>query len=201
MKHLEPKPQLMAPPPSSKTLPTKRNPKTIFAIAALAFIVGLGGVMTGLLDPTPSDNLSEPTKTRLANEFPAALPIKLTAVAAHETGTALHSMALPPGKRNLLMQTLSNAPSKNSLAWVELWDFAAQDGDVVHISSAGFELDYPIQNTPARIAIPIDATARVTITGVHDGGGGITLGIKSASNDVSLPVIQPGEILNIPITF
>jgi hypothetical protein len=201
MKHLEPEPQLLATPASSKTQPVKNSLKSTFAIAALALILGGGGVMTSLWNSSSSDDLSEITKTRLVNEFSAAVPIKLTAVTAHETGTALDSMSLEAGQRNLLMQTLSQDSSKNALAWIELWDFAAQDGDIVHISSAGFELDYPILNAPARIAIPIDAKAQVAISGMYDGGGGITLGIKSDSNGVSLPVILPGETLILPISF
>jgi hypothetical protein len=201
MKHLEPKPQLLTTPLSSKTLPTQRSLKSTFAIAALALILGSGGLMTSRWSSSTSDDLSDITKTRLINEFSAAVPIKLTAVAAHETGTALDSMDLELGQRNLLMQTLSQASSKSSLAWIELWDFAAQDGDIVHISSAGFELDYPLLNSPGRIAIPIDAKASVAISGKYDGGGGITLGIKSGSSGVSLPVIQPGETLIIPISL
>lgn len=201
MKHLEPKPQLLANPPSIKALPNKRSLKTKFTIAAFALILGVGGIMTAFWDPTPSDNVTETTKTRLVNEFPSTLPVKLTAVAPHETGAAMDSMALDPSQRNSLMQTLNTAASKNSLGWIEVWDFASQDGDIVHISSAGFELDYPILNTPARIAIPIDATAIVRISGVRDGGGGITLGIKNGISAISLPVIQPGETLTVPITF
>lgn len=205
MKHLEPQPQHSDKQSATSPPLRKGKLKVSLFIATLAFILGVGSVMTTLYDSSPSDDIPVSTRVQLVDEFATARPVKLIPVPAENIDIALDSMKLNATQRNALKNSLTsslgNDHSKPTLGWVELWDFAAEDGDVVHISAAGYELDYPILNTPTRFAIPIDATSTVTISGVHDGGGGITLGIRSGAVDVFLPVIEPGQPLTVPITF
>ncbi|WP_374981369.1 hypothetical protein PSGK_10155 [Pseudomonas solani] len=204
MNHLELQPQLGSQ-PAKGIPPRKKSSKGYLAIAALALILGSGYAMTALFDATSSDHVPASTKSRLATEFAQAKPFALTPVPAGEVDIALDSMKLSADQRQALKSSLTfrlvDADATSSLAWIELWDFAAQDGDIVHISSAGYEVDYPILNVPNKLAIPVDATLSVTIRGVHDGGGGITLGLRSGAAGISMPVIEPGQTLIVPVTF
>jgi hypothetical protein len=203
MKHLEPQPRQGHP----TAAPHRRsNNSTLkLAVIALALALGGGGILSALFSPVSGDNLSQPSKERLISDFAAVQSFKISPVVPAETIAAINTMNLTPQQARQLrarVQASANGSQlKTDLAWLELWDFAEQDGDVVHISSAGFELDYPIANIPNRIAIPIDATAIVKVRGVSDGGGGITVGIKSGAMSTSLPVLTPGQTLLLPVTF
>ncbi|EGL18121.1 MULTISPECIES: hypothetical protein [unclassified Paenibacillus] len=59
-----------------------------------------------------------------------------------------------------------------------IWDFAAEDGDVVTVKVDGniLQANINIMHNPVFLDIPIPSV--VEITGVKDGGGGITYGVK-----------------------
>lgn len=204
MKHLEQQPQL-AHSTTAQHNQSKGNSKLKLAVVILALTLVGGGILSALFSPATGDHLDQPSKDRLISEFAAVQAFKVSPVADAETTAAINSMNLNPQQaQQLRVQVLASAngsPLKSDLAWLELWDFADQDGDVVHISSAGFELDFPLANLPQRIAIPIDATAIVKVSGTTDGGGGITVGIKSGAMTASLPVLVPGQTLLVPVTF
>lgn len=204
MKHLEPQAQHNRH-PAANTARRKKNTGALLATAALALILGTGYALTAFVEGSPSDDIPASTKSQLINEFAQAKQFKLTPVPASELDAALDSMKLSADQRQSLKNSLTPQPgsisAENTLGWIELWDFAEQDGDVVHISSSGYEVDYPLLNVPSRIAIPVDASLSVTIRGVQDGGGGITLGLRTGAVGISLPVIAPGQSLVIPVTF
>lgn len=205
MKHLEPQPQHATHQMAPKVPSQKRNTRTMLAAIFLGLTLGAGSLMTAFWGPSSADDLSERDKAVLINEFSRAQAFQLAPVAAHEIDGALDMMRLSPDQRSALQTALNEQPAatsqKSSLGWIELWDFADQDGDVVRISSAGYQIDYPLLNAPARLAVPIDGTTTIKIVGVTDGGGGITLGLRSGAAAISLPVIQPGQSLTVPVTF
>lgn len=59
-----------------------------------------------------------------------------------------------------------------------IWDFAAEDGDVVTVKVDGniLQSNIGIMNKPVAIDVPVPSV--VEIVGVKDGGGGITYGVK-----------------------
>ncbi|MFE6795346.1 hypothetical protein [Paenibacillus chitinolyticus] len=59
-----------------------------------------------------------------------------------------------------------------------IWDFAAEDGDVVTVKVDGniLQSNITIMHSPVALDIPIPSA--VEIIGVKDGGGGITYGVK-----------------------
>lgn len=205
MKHLEPQPQRAENQMAPKVQPKKRNSKIKLAAIFLGLTLGAGSLMTALWGTPSGDDLSESDKAALVSAFSNTHSLQLIPVAAHEIDTALDLMQLDPKQRSALQSTLNaqtgTTPQQSRLGWIELWDFASQDGDIVRISSAGYELDYPLLNAPARLAVPIDGTSTIKIVGVTDGGGGITLGLRSGATAISLPVIQPGQSLIVPVTF
>ncbi|MBO9597688.1 MAG: hypothetical protein J7559_07705 [Cohnella sp.] len=64
---------------------------------------------------------------------------------------------------------------------VLIWDFAAEDGDVVTVKASGEVVasNVGIFHKPALVEVPVPSV--VEIVGVKDGGGGITYGIKFPS--------------------
>ena len=80
-----------------------------------------------------------------------------------------------------------------------VWDDYAQDGDVVTVVSGNAQQTVSLLNAGTTVILPRPATGTVTIVGVHDGGGGITLGIRGSGNPLFTPVMQPGEQLTLRI--
>jgi len=109
--------------------------------------------------------------------------------------------------KNQLIENKNTVPEKAKLVlddfqlvWLDLWDFAKQDGDIVQVSSAGYSIQVNLLKGVSRIAIPVDASHSVNITGMVDGGGGITLGVNSSGQALSL-VISPGQNYPLAVIF
>ena len=211
MKHIEATLNTVPTPPTKKG----RSKKSLWmrAIAmSLIFVVGLGYGLSNLYNPSNSDNINAVEKQQLVDNFTKLKSIKVKAVEADELDSALDTMKLPPVERDSLRKALGDyyqvpapdtSPEVNQtvLAWLSVWDFATQDGDIIHISSAGYEIDVPLLKGITRIAVPVDASSTAKVTGTTDGGGGITLGIMSEASPVSFPVIGIGQTLLIPLSF
>lgn len=189
---------------------TSRRSGLKVLLASLAFVIGIGYGMTFLWNPAPTDNLSNAQKSELLTEYSKIQSVRLEPVAADDMTTALDSMRLAPDQRNALKAALGGAPStansptqltQTALVWVNLWDFAAPDGDVVHISSAGYEVDVTLLKVQTRMAVPVGASQTIAISGVFDGGGGITLGIQADKTAISLPVLSVGQTLTLPVIY
>ena len=78
-----------------------------------------------------------------------------------------------------------------------LWDNVAEDGDVVQVSSLGYSQTITITHAPQTVYFPAQYDVPVTITGIHDGGGGITLGFTGSGQPVSLPVMTEGQVISL----
>ena len=78
-----------------------------------------------------------------------------------------------------------------------LWDNVAEDGDVVQVSSLGYSQTIPITHAQQTMYFPAQYDVPVTITGIHDGGGGITLGFTGSGQPVSLPVMAEGQVISL----
>ena len=48
-------------------------------------------------------------------------------------------------------------------------------------------------------AIPYPADGNVLVTGVYDGGGGITIALESGAAQIAWPTMQPGDSLRLPV--
>lgn len=211
MNHLEPLQE------TNSNLKDKRpgsSPPSAFKLFLMGtlLVAGLGYGMTSLWNAWFTDNISDVRKSELVAEFVNLKPVEVDRVAEQETDAALDAMRLSPDQRQQLKTRLSaqsnhisTAPKsladESQLVWVTLWDFASADGDVVHVSSAGYQTDVTLQKQQTRIALPIGASKTIKITGVHDGGGGITLGVQSGTSPVSLPVLQPAQTLDLPVSY
>ncbi|KAA9001005.1 hypothetical protein F4V43_14260 [Paenibacillus spiritus] len=63
-------------------------------------------------------------------------------------------------------------------ARVLVWDFAAEDGDVVTIKVNGTAVSENVGIFHKPVAVDVPVPCRIEVVGVKDGGGGITYGIK-----------------------
>ena len=87
------------------------------------------------------------------------------------------------------------------LAWVTLWDTHAEDGDVLRFeSSSSIPIDVMALNAKTTFAIPYPVDGQVTVTGVKDGGGGITIALESGATSIAWPTMMPGDQLDLPVT-
>lgn len=206
MKHIDPTPHASAPAPRPSKA-ARRTSGIALILAGLVLVAGLGFGMSHFGGPPARDEVSDAQKQALEQNFLKLAPVQLTPVADAELDQALASMKLPPDQARALKQQLLGAPTVQpghqamQLAWLEVWDARAEDGDVVHVSAAGYEVDVPMLHARTRIAVPVDASKSVVLTGVTDGGGGITLGVLTSMGVEQLPVLAPGASLTLPVAL
>ena len=184
--------------------------------AIAAAIIGLGsfGVyksVPALAPAAKQDSITEQQARERARSFNTAPPLELRLVGAGEITAALASMKLPAAEKQRLIEALAMPPAKTPapaavsrdspvrLAWITLWDTDAEDGDQVRLDSSGFSTVVTLANTPATFAIPVPEQGVVNLTGVHDGGGGITIGAMSGAQRVALPIMSVGQVLGVPV--
>jgi len=144
-----------------------------------------------------------------AHAFNAATPLALRVVAPSEREQAISTMGLTTEEQQALSSELgvarSPAPRAAAderpvrLAWITLWDTHAQDGDMVRVDSSGFSTTVTLSNTPITFAVPVPEQGVVNLTGIRDGGGGITIGAMSGGQRVALPVMSVGQVLGVPV--
>ena len=204
MKHLEPTPQ--SPVPRARSKEKRKASGLAMVLASLVVIGGLGFGMTHFWGDAPGDSISDARRQELTQNFLQASSVQLERVADADVDKAIASMNLKPEQARILKQQLEKnatqpADQTTQLAWLDIWDFASQDGDIVHVSAAGYEMDVPMMNAQTRVAVPVDASKSVLVTGVVDGGGGITLGLKTGASELLLPVLAPGESLTVPVAL
>lgn len=194
MKHIEPQRKAA----KSNPLP-KAWSRSKILVAALAAI-GIIGFGMSTFFGEKSDHIPESIKAQLQENFTHMQPISLPKVSTADTPRILDSMKLDPASKRDLEKTLQNTTQEEptELALVKLWDFAAEDGDIVEVSTAGYQIQVPLKNTPVEIAIPIDKTHTLALKGIQDGGGGITLALSSDAAGIQLPLLSPGQTITIP---
>jgi len=199
MQHLDPK-QL---PESVGPKPRRRTTSVAGWVAAVAIgAIGIGAGLTYFFPTDSSDHLTQDEVQQRQHEFDAHGPVKVELVPADQVRNAVAQMKLSPTENAALLSRLApDSPQPLHLARIQLWDSATQDGDVVELSSAGYQRTVSLLNQPVELTVPVDATSTVQITGVRDGGGGITLGVRSGLDATALPVMTPGQILIFPVSF
>jgi hypothetical protein len=87
---------------------------------------------------------------------------------------------------------------------VRLYDTCYEDGDVVTLRlSSGVEMGpVPLTNSGTTISIPVVAgeAPQVTVVGIKDGTGGITVGVQSSGGMWYSGVIPEGGTQSMPLT-
>ena len=124
------------------------------------------------------------------------LPLEL--VRADQVDASIVSMPITQEQRTELREQVASGETR--LAWITLWDTHAEDGDILRFESdAAFPVEVKALNAPTTLAIPLPASGTVKVTGVVDGGGGITIALKSGAAEIAWPTMQPGDSLDLPV--
>ncbi len=174
-------------------------------IAAIAFAVALAAAgYFGSGGGAAIDQVSEAavqSRTAAYQTLITGPGLPLAYVAPEEIDRAIADM--PPNvttqQREQLRAEIDQGRTK--LAWLTLWDTHAQDGDVLRFeSSTSFPIEVTALNAKTTIAIPYPADGKVVVTGVHDGGGGITIALESGAAKIDWPTMAPGDTLDLPVT-
>lgn len=87
---------------------------------------------------------------------------------------------------------------------IYLYDSCYEDGDVVEILVDGQPMFLtPIGNEGATISVPISRkrTTVLSVRGIFDGGGGITVGCRTSQGDGFVKSMAPGEIQPLSVIF
>jgi hypothetical protein len=165
------------------------------ALGILAFaIFGWGGGGADAISDAENQRLQQSYQTFLATPG-----LEVDMVGADEMDRAIESMPLAEEQREQVREQVQ--AGQVQLAWLTLWDTHAEDGDVLRFESdAALPVEVTALNTPTTLAIPYPASGTVKVIGVVDGGGGITIALKSGAAQISWPTMRPGDSLDLPVT-
>ncbi len=129
----------------------------------------------------------------------AGMPLQL--VTSDEIDAAVASLpdSVTDEQRTEIVQKVNEG--RLQLAWLSVWDTHAEDGDILRFeSSSSIPVDVVALNAKTTLAIPYPVDGSVMVTGVKDGGGGITVALESGATQIAWPTMQPGDTLNLPVT-
>jgi len=179
--------------PTPERSPASRRKPVIAAMAVLgALAISVAGWNFVAGGTGAQDTLSPTQAAERDRAFTGTVSLPL--VASAERDEAIETMAIDPDARAALRADLDAGRAR--LAWLSLWDDQAEDGDRVRVAAGGFSLDLDLYRAPHRIGIPV-TPGPLLITGLRDGGGGITLGIQEVGGVLHTPVIAPGQSLSM----
>lgn len=201
--HLKQAPQ-GAPAPQAKPQPMpqakrKAMPKPILMAAAAAVLAVSLTTAKGFLFPPTAEVAPAEAEVRL-NNFTAAPYVQLKPINLadpQEQAEALQSLqqAFPNPE-----ELQAHVQASDRLVWIEVFDDCAEDEDIVNIRTFSYSQNIPLFNVPTRVAIGLSPGERnITVTGIEDGGGGITVAIKTEGRLLPLPVMKPGQTILIPV--
>lgn len=174
-----------------------RGFKAVIAVA-VAVMIGIGAyVGLGAGGGDRIDDAESQSRSQTFDALSAAGGLKLDMVTSADVNKAIET--LPPDVRETVRQDVGKGAVR--LAWVQIWDTHAEDGDIVRFDTPGTA---PVQvmayNTPTTIAIPYPPNGRVMVTGITDGGGGITIAVRSGAQEIAWPTMAPGDQFGLPVT-
>ncbi|QGJ19573.1 hypothetical protein [Polaromonas sp. Pch-P] len=189
-------------------------------VAGVILMVALGGFgLTRLYPPSVPDHVSQSEAKERSEAFAKIKSFPVSIVPQEKTVATLANMGLKPPELEALSQALAQPSAKTtpvgspspaaavgseqkvSLVELVLWDTHAPDGDMVRITSAGYARDVLLSKIPTVIHVPGIGAGVIQVTGLKDGGGGITLGIKGSQQSVLMPIMSEGQSLSLPVNF
>jgi len=183
--------------PSTSINPNKKRNFWLGILTAAA--IGFGG--WSLFPPIApdKDNLTDNKKAEIQQEYTAKGILPVNRITnPEEQKKAIASMGLDKEKEKELTAMIDT--SKLDIAWIQAWDNFAEDGDVLLFESVGYTVEVSLLNKPAVFAIPlVPGENKIKVTGVHDGGGGITASVITSSGATSVPVIDVGQSYTLPL--
>lgn len=171
--------------------------KPLAVAVALTAIIATGAV---LLMPT-EESLTPAEEAARITAFEAAQPMRLEPVNLADPAEweeALTVMNLKPEERKALENNLLAKAER--LVWLDVFDDCQEDGDIVHVKSSSFQQQVAIFHAPRRLAVSLALSEKtIALTGIRDGGGGITVSVRVQGRMVPLPRLSPGQTMMIPV--
>lgn len=171
----------------------------VLIAAAVAMWGGSGGTAAaaiGAAMPGGADSMPAEQVRARAAAFAQLGGVVLPSVPPNEMGMALQSITGYQPKQ-IASITQDIKAGRAELVYLTLWDDRVVDGDAVSIISAGITVQLPLTGQPQTIALPVAGS--VWITGTHDGGGGITVAVQTATGPAFFPVLAVGQTLEVPV--
>lgn len=118
------------------------------------------------------------------------------------------SIALPyidqtvqePAKREELKKAVQE--NRVQMKALGFWDDVIIDGDVIVVSGGGVTARVPLVKRVQYVMIPVPVGGGqtvVTVTGVIDGGGGVTQGIMTPGGVMPAPYLEEGQSLTFAV--
>ena len=191
--------------PEQEHPPEKRKPRqtNVLVSCMLAAVLVLGGGWM-LQTVFGGGNGSAPPPAVAAARTADRLTDKQISIRKQKFEAAGGRFALPATSRDTAAATVQDTAGdrpagrqQGRMVELTVWDDVEEDGDVVQIQSTERTETVALTHSPQTVLIPVQEGAPLTITGVRDGGGGITLGFSGAGQPVSLPVLGEGESIQI----
>lgn len=171
--------------------------KPLAVAVALTAIIATGAV---ILMPT-EESLTPAEEAARITAFESAQPMRLEPVNLAdpaEREEALSVMNLKPEERKALENNLLAQAER--LVWLDVFDDCQEDGDIVHVKSSSFQQQVAIFHAPRRLAVTLAPSEKaIALTGIRDGGGGITVSVRVQGRMVPLPRLSPGQTMMIPV--
>lgn len=197
------KPEVAPSDPNPKT----DSPKTGFggdkikmALLGAALVAGsaIGFLFTGT---SGGDSMTFSERDRVQREFLVASqqPLVLGEVSKDQVPEKVAELGLAPQDAQKLLADVNDGKSRMLI--LGLVDFASEDGDIVSVSSSGLNVEVSLFKGINVVAIPVAGSgpAQITVTGVHDGGGGITVSGSGPNGQLPLPVMLVGESVSFTV--
>ena len=163
------------------------------AVAVLAVAFAAWTTLRPVHDPALTA-AAQAARQEAFHRAPAAV---LVAIQPHELRDAIIAMKLKPEEQRAMESAV--AAGRVDLVWLTLWDDQAEDGDIVSVESESFMQSVRLANAPTRVAVPRPKGGTVTVRGVHDGGGGITVAAATDQAPVQVPVLAVGQTILLPV--
>jgi hypothetical protein len=184
--------------PDSRNILSKWKAFAAAAVIALCIAAGIW-----FISGSNTDEISEAEKNRIQEQWAQIRMIEVPIVKENEYQEAFASMSMGTEKKQQIKQIkqikAAVTQKQTRLVWLTLWDSVDEDGDIVVIQSDGYEQSIPLFHAPKRIAIPEPTNGYVRLSGVQDGGGGITVGVLSGTKPIPVPFLAPGASIGIPV--
>lgn len=178
-------------------LPQRLGVRSLAIAAVLAGVFAFGLQDTGWL--SDSTDVSAPAPKTIfvspADVEGAFFPLPPELSKGTQRVMALIKMTAPEKER--LSYELESGNIRIAAIW--LWDNQAEDGDAVQVAAGGFSQNISISNSPTMYYVPVQTGTSARITAISDGGGGVTLGVKTIVGPFPLPPLVVGQSLEVPI--
>lgn len=180
-------------PESEPVAPHPQRSRTVLLLAALGVAAALAAGSLWLLGRHQGDLVTESDRQAMAARIDQAefrfQYVRLER--SDEFQQAQAALALSSDQNALLLREVSSGHLK--LAWLTLWDYQVEDLDRVEVNSGGLRREVTLLHQPTTITVPVGAGLPIVIRGVHDGGGGVTLGVKSGEQELIFPPLPVGQ--------